>query len=211
LFVPLANEPFDWFVQGKKKWELRRRGRQYTRRHVRIGRPVELRRGYRNGDTLWGEIVNVIEADGIEEFFRKVPFLDVIPVAKSVGEAIAISSEILGVDVNTPLLGFAIGRTTRELLLSNDLIPSVLSGNKTSTVRLGRRSYGLGEARIVSREIEIPIEITNVSHTKMSLLNEEDARSEGYRCVRDLVLALRRFYPQIDDDSDVTIVRFRQR
>jgi ASC-1-like (ASCH) protein len=109
LFVPLATDPFNWFVVGKKKWELRRRGRQYTRHHVRVGRSVEFRRGYRGREVLWGEIVAVIEADNIEEFFRKVPFREVIPTASSVEEAIAISSGILKVEANTPLLGFAIG------------------------------------------------------------------------------------------------------
>jgi hypothetical protein len=70
---------------------------------------VEFRRGYRGREVLWGEIVAVIEADNIEEFFRKVPFREVIPTASSVEEAIAISSGILKVEANTPLLGFAIG------------------------------------------------------------------------------------------------------
>ena len=109
LFVPLSTDPFNWFVLGKKKWELRRRGRQYTRHHVRVGRSVEFRRGYRGRDALWGEIVAVIEADSIEEFFRKVPFREVIPTATSVEEAIAISTGILRVEANTPILGFEIG------------------------------------------------------------------------------------------------------
>src|ERR1700722_9355871 len=67
LFVPLSTDPFNWFVLGKKKWELRRRGRQYTRHHVRVGPSVEFRRGYRGRDALWGEIVAGIEADSIEE------------------------------------------------------------------------------------------------------------------------------------------------
>jgi ASC-1-like (ASCH) protein len=109
LFVPLADEPFNWFVSGQKKWELRRLGRQYTPKHVRVGRRVELRRGYRGPDALWGEILNVVEAQSIEDFFNKVPFEEVIPIASSRDDAIKIAINILRADSHTPLLGFAIG------------------------------------------------------------------------------------------------------
>jgi ASC-1-like (ASCH) protein len=109
LFVPLADQPFAWFRSGKKKWELRRLGRQYTQRHVRVGRRVELRRGYRGPDVLWGEILAVIEANGIEDFFEKVDFKDVVPVADSREDAVRIATEILRIDSTTPLLGFAVG------------------------------------------------------------------------------------------------------
>jgi ASC-1-like (ASCH) protein len=109
LFVPLADEPFNWFSSGQKKWELRRFGRQYTRKHVRVGRCVELRRGYRGPDALWGKIISIVEAQGIEDFFNKVPFQDVIPVAHSRDDAIRIATNILRADSNTCLLGFAIG------------------------------------------------------------------------------------------------------
>src|SRR5258708_2524794 len=70
LFVPLADQPFAWFRSGHKKWELRRFGRQYTLKHVRVGRRVELRRGYRGPDVLWGEILDVVEANGVDDFFN---------------------------------------------------------------------------------------------------------------------------------------------
>jgi ASC-1-like (ASCH) protein len=75
-----------------------------------VGRRVELRRGYRGPDALWGEIIRVISADSFEDFFSKVPFQDVIPVARSRQQAIKIASEILKADHHTPLLGFAIGK-----------------------------------------------------------------------------------------------------
>jgi hypothetical protein len=109
LFVPLASEPFNWFCSGRKKWELRRFGRQYTPKHVRVGRRVELRRGYRGPDALWGKILDVIEANGVDDFFDKVPFEEVIPVATSREHAIKIATGMLRVNTNIPLLGFAVG------------------------------------------------------------------------------------------------------
>jgi hypothetical protein len=109
LFVPLADEPFAWFRSGQKKWELRRYGRQYTRKHVRVGRRVELRRGYKGPDALWGEILEVVEASGVDEFFNKVHFKEVIPVADSREHAIRIATDIMRTDSNTHVLGFAVG------------------------------------------------------------------------------------------------------
>jgi hypothetical protein len=109
LFVPLAALPFAWFCSGKKKWELRRFGKQYTPKHVRVGRRVELRKGYRGTDALWGEILDVVEAKGVDEFFNKVHFREVIPVADSREQAIKIATDILKIDRNTRLLGFSVG------------------------------------------------------------------------------------------------------
>lgn len=111
LFVPLANEAFEWFSSGLKKWELRRVGRQYTPKHVRVGRRVELRRGYRGRDVLWGEIADVVQADNIHAFFDRVPYQEVVPTAKSREHAIEIVRALFKVDLSTPLLGFLIDRT----------------------------------------------------------------------------------------------------
>jgi hypothetical protein len=111
LFVPLAAEPFAWFVSGEKKWELRKYGRQYTEKHVRAGRKVELRLGYSNPDrALWGVIISVERASTVEEFFDRVPYNQVIPIASSQSEAIALVNLILNLDpsAEVPVLGFQV-------------------------------------------------------------------------------------------------------
>lgn len=111
LFVPLATDPFLWFCSGRKKWELRKRGRQYTTDHVRPGRDVELRRGYTDGETaLWGEIIDVLEADSIEAFFRTVSWTSVLPESKSLSEAISDARRILNIPdgESVPVLGFKV-------------------------------------------------------------------------------------------------------
>ena len=97
----------------------------------------------------------------------------------------------------------------KRLPLSPELVPLVLSGKKTTTVRLGVRNYTRGQAKIVSRDVEIPIEITDVGLTKVNRLDDEIAKSEGCDSVSDLMKLLRRFYPKLDDDQDITIIRFR--
>jgi hypothetical protein len=99
---------------------------------------------------------------------------------------------------------------TMEIPLATDLTRLVLSGKKTSTVRLGIRNYPLGPARIVSGSLGIPIEITEIEFSKVGYLDASIARTEGYDSVTELMRALRTFYPGASTDRDVTIVRFRR-
>jgi hypothetical protein len=111
LFVPLASDPHSWFLSGRKNWELRRLGRQYTERHVRPGRMVELRRGYSDKATsLWGVIDDVAVANTISSFFDAVPYAQVIPTAQSRDDAEAIAAQILGVAADSPVdvIGFQV-------------------------------------------------------------------------------------------------------
>jgi hypothetical protein len=111
MFVPLATKPYQWFQGGKKRWELRKYGRQYTKNNVRPGRRVELRRGYADANrALWGTIVNVEFAQDVEQFFDRVSFKEVIPNAGSREEAITAATALLRMceDSSEPLLGFEV-------------------------------------------------------------------------------------------------------
>lgn len=99
---------------------------------------------------------------------------------------------------------------TPRIPLAVDLVPLVLSGKKTSTVRLGIRNYPLGPAQIASAGLAVPIEITGLEFTKLGCLDEDVAKTEGYDSVAELLCALQRFYPDAAKDRDVTIIRFRK-
>jgi hypothetical protein len=108
LFVPLGTQPFAWFSSGRKQWELRRYGRQYTDKHVVSGRKVELRRGYSSGHALWGRIGRVIRAENLNTFFAIVPFNKVIPVASSLKDAIETAKNIMQVTESDSIIGFEV-------------------------------------------------------------------------------------------------------
>lgn len=111
LFVPLSSGPYEWFCSGRKTWELRKLRRQFTPKHVRLGRRVELRRGYSSKrDALWGTIVEVVQAEGLDEFFSKVPFRQVIPEVHSLSEAKEVATRILSIKEprSEALLGFKV-------------------------------------------------------------------------------------------------------
>jgi hypothetical protein len=113
LFVPLARDPFRWFVDGRKKWELRRYGRQYTPENVPVGRRVELRLGYSTKESLWGTVVEVLLASNISVFFSKIDYKIVIPSASSREEAIETAHTILNVPLEseTPVFAFKVALT----------------------------------------------------------------------------------------------------
>jgi hypothetical protein len=111
LFVPLSAKPYNWFRYGQKKWELRKYGRQYTEKHVRPGRRVELRKGYSDpNNSLWGTILSVEVHENLDSFFDHVPYQEVIPTAKNQMEAIAEAQRILQLDSDElePVLGFQV-------------------------------------------------------------------------------------------------------
>jgi hypothetical protein len=111
LFVPLSIKPFEWFLYGRKAWELRKCARQFTPDHIRIGRPVELRLGYgRPERSLWGQVVDVITADSLTEFFDRVDWRQVLPDSMDRADAERNAREILGLDANDkrPVIGFRV-------------------------------------------------------------------------------------------------------
>ena len=46
LFVPLNKEWYNLFLAGKKKWEIRGYSSRFNEKTVKVGRDVELRKGY---------------------------------------------------------------------------------------------------------------------------------------------------------------------
>lgn len=214
LFVPLAKDPFDWFQSGKKEWEIRFWGRQYTDRHVYIGRRVELRRGYSDPDaSIWGFIADVKVAESLCELFNEVDFARAIPSAKSEFEAITICANILRVDVKhlTKVIAFRIkvDSSMPELRIHESFIDKILAGSKRTTIRRGERNIQLGPALFTARSTSIPIVVQDVETKRLSELTDADATADGFTNLVELKSALRHFYSSISPSDVVSIIRFR--
>jgi predicted phosphoadenosine phosphosulfate sulfurtransferase len=82
LFVPLKGFWYDLFESGRKKYEMRGIRPGFTKRQVWIGRPVELRRGYAKGKSLWGTIADVRVVHWLSELPEKI-VNDTIPISKT--------------------------------------------------------------------------------------------------------------------------------
>ena len=81
LFVPLTTHWFDAFVSGKKTYELRGYGRQFTKKNVYPGKAVELRKGY-SGAQLQGTVGAVV-IGSLDDILEKVPYAAIMPDAPS--------------------------------------------------------------------------------------------------------------------------------
>jgi len=81
LFVPLKGEFYEDFRQNGKTYELRAYGGQYTEKHVRPGRLVELRLGY-SGKSQWGTVGRVV-VGSLTDILQKVDFRQITPREKT--------------------------------------------------------------------------------------------------------------------------------
>lgn len=59
LFVPLNTKWYELFKLGKKTVEIRGESNRFNWNTVKVGRKVELRRGYAKKGALWGTITNI--------------------------------------------------------------------------------------------------------------------------------------------------------
>jgi hypothetical protein len=107
LFVPLAAFCWEQFGLGKTV-EVRCRRGQWLPKHVRVGRRVELRRGY-SGPSKWGTIIKVAEATSVHDLMCKMPWRKMMPYAHNSAEAEQWTSNefnLLSPKYPYPLLAF---------------------------------------------------------------------------------------------------------
>jgi len=108
LLVALTADSYLAFRAGQKTWELRK---QFAERDIRPGRAVELRRGYRDADSaISGEIVEVVSAASLKEFFQRVHWETVLPECPDEPTAIETARHILNLrkGANGPVIGMRI-------------------------------------------------------------------------------------------------------
>ena len=214
LFVPLASDPFEWFLSGAKQWEVRAHKRQYTTRHVYPGRRVELRRGYSDPNaSIWGCVAEVIIAKSIRRVFDQIEYEHVIPIATNKDEAISMVSHILNVgpDELSDVMAFRVERDSSltELPIDSCYIDKVLSGIKSTTIRKGLRKFSLGPAALKTTNVTVPIIIRDVRYTTVANLAEVDAIADGFTNLSELQLALKRHYPEIVSTDWVSVITLR--
>jgi len=88
LFIPLNGEAYKWFKSGNKQWEVRKLNvGQYNLKNLIVGRKVELRLGYRPGNSIWGIIKEVRTYDNANNLVNEIDFKHLIPSANDSNEA----------------------------------------------------------------------------------------------------------------------------
>lgn len=97
LFVPLAKEAYEWFLNNDKQWEIRKlNSGQYNTKNLVECRRVELRLGYRPGNSIWGVIDAVKMYNNADELVNAINFKLLIPTAKNKNEAIERINDFIG-------------------------------------------------------------------------------------------------------------------
>lgn len=107
LFVPLNSEAFSWFKQGKT-WEVRKMKGQYNLKNIKVGRKVELRRGYNSKDSIWGFITEVRVFENAKELMKLIDYKKILPTAKSFQEAEFLLENF--VSTNDKIIAFRINQ-----------------------------------------------------------------------------------------------------
>lgn len=99
---------------------------------------------------------------------------------------------------------------TQELKLADDLFPSLLAGSKTCTIRAGKRDYTAGPLvfSAVNSNQSTVVKVTAVVHKKLGELTDDEAQKDGAATAAEMAQALKRFYPDITAESDITIVTY---
>jgi ASC-1-like (ASCH) protein len=95
--------------------------------------------------------------------------------------------------------------------LSDEFIDFIDNGTKTSTVRFNKR---IVDSDLIifdsgSRQRNTRF-VSPVIYKKYSELTQEDAIKDGFKSLEELQTVLKRFYPEINQDSDISIINFEK-
>jgi excisionase family DNA binding protein len=99
--------------------------------------------------------------------------------------------------------------SAQTLSIAVKYLPTVRSGQKCSTVRKGRLKFNKGLLLLTAKTGDfVSVTVTDVKHTRLRCLTEDDAVKDGFTNLADLQRALLEHYPDISMDGWVTIVSF---
>lgn len=101
-------------------------------------------------------------------------------------------------------------RLGRYLRIKKEYVDLILSGKKRSTIRLGivsptkHKVFIESEGKVVGEAL-----IDSVRYSKLSELNDRDAKIDGFSNINELIKELSNIYPGIRKDDWVTIIKFK--
>lgn len=100
----------------------------------------------------------------------------------------------------------------REIIFADKFFSLIEAGIKTTTVRSGIREYDNDwyNAYNPDHVFFMAIKITGTAITKFGALTDDIAKTDGFHDVDELKAELLSFYPDLTDDSPVTIVHFEK-
>ncbi len=97
------------------------------------------------------------------------------------------------------------------LKLADDLFGPLRAAEKFCTIRKGRRDVELGDLQFEGAEdvsLKEVVQVTSVTFTTLGGVPEETLEADGFRDHDDALEQMKRFYPDITFDTEVTVVDF---
>lgn len=96
------------------------------------------------------------------------------------------------------------------LIAGEEMKGDVLEGRKKITIREGHREYAEGPVLIGCHLLNWATmkQVKSVRHTTIRELADDECKDDGFKDQEDTLYGLRKFYPQMDMDSAVTVVRW---
>lgn len=98
----------------------------------------------------------------------------------------------------------------QRLSLRPKYLEAVLVGDKSATIRSGKRNLRLGPLLLVSGRKKTLVEISAVTFKRFDELDEKDAARDGFHSLAELKASLKAIYPRLEPRSLVTIVSFER-
>ena len=98
-----------------------------------------------------------------------------------------------------------------RLLLAEDVFDALETGKRT-TIRLGRRNIELGDLVFESVETNRTetVNVLNVHFCKLANVYIGDLQNDGFKDHHDMWEQMKRFYPDITFDDEVTTIKFNR-
>jgi hypothetical protein len=101
-------------------------------------------------------------------------------------------------------------RYNKMIKISRGDMSLLRAGKKTCTVRLGNASVGDSEIEMSDGRVSVRVRITNVDNSRtFNELTDEDAKAEGLSSREELLLDLRKYYPRVTANDQVTVISFQ--
>lgn len=97
----------------------------------------------------------------------------------------------------------------QKLTLFENVFDALEKG-KVTTIRKGRRNIALGELLFESTDTKRQqiVEVTAVYYSQLSHVNTDDLENDGFTDPQDMWAKMKRFYPDILMEDEVTVVKF---
>lgn len=100
----------------------------------------------------------------------------------------------------------------QKLELAEDVFDKLKQG-KGVTIRKGHRDITIGDLifESVEKKRHETVDVYMVYKAKLKYVLPEDIQKDGFKDQNDMIEKIKRFYPDISEESDLTIIRFNRK